>query len=120
LAKPPFQCGGVEDTEVESEEARRWRDGFLQVECDLRCLQWLMTCNDVTWLSAAFRSRVRIYHIRRPTSTELRRVVEFALRDLEAEWGLPAGAFGGAPIAQMWPSHLSSLRQLLAALRSYP
>jgi hypothetical protein len=82
---------------LEPEEARRWRDGFLQVECDLRCLQWVMTCNDTTWLSAAFLSRVRVYEIRRPTRAELRSVVDFAVRDVETEWGLPAGVFSFNP-----------------------
>lgn len=101
---------------LDPEEARRWRDGFLQVECDLRCLQWVMTCNDVTWLSAAFLSRVRVYEIRRPTRAELRSVVAFALRDVESDWGLPAGVFTGAPVAQMLPSRILSLRELRKAV----
>ncbi len=101
---------------LDPEEARRWRDGFLQVECDLRCLQWVMTCNDTTWLSSALRSRVRIFEIRRPSSAELHGVVGFAVRDIEAEWGLPAGAFLGVPLAQMLPARLSSLRELRQAV----
>lgn len=67
---------------LDPEEAWRWRDGYLQVECDLRSPQWIMTCNDSTWLSAAFRSRVRILEVRRPTSAELRGAVDLAVRDL--------------------------------------
>jgi len=101
---------------LEPEEARRWRDGFLQVECDLRCLQWVMTCNDITWLSSAFRSRVRIHEVRQPTSAELQGVIDFAVRDLEVEWGLPAGAFVGVPVARMLPGRISSLRDLRKAV----
>ena len=84
---------------LEPEEARRWRDGCLQVECDLTCLLWVMTCNSTTWLSSAFTSRVRIHELRRPTSDELRGVIDLVVRDLEREWRLPAGAFAGVPIA---------------------
>jgi len=101
---------------LDPEEARRWRDGCLQVECDLRCLQWVMTCNDTTWLSNALLSRVRVYEVRRPTNAELRSVVDFALRDVETEWGLPAGVFKGVPVAQMLPGRMTSLRELRKAV----
>jgi hypothetical protein len=101
---------------LEPEEARRWRDGFLQVECDLRCLLWIMTSNETTWLSSAIKSRVRIYQIRRPTSVEVRSVIGFAVRDLETEWGLPAGSFADAPISALLPGGITSLRELRRAI----
>ena len=102
---------------LEPEEARQWRDNFLQVACDLRCLLWVMTCNDTTWMSSAFRSRVTIHRIRQPTRAEVGAVVDFAVRDLEAEWGLPEGALFGVPVAQMLPARIASLRQLQVAIR---
>ncbi|HEY6087416.1 MAG TPA: hypothetical protein VIV84_06750 [Burkholderiaceae bacterium] len=75
-----------------------------------------MTCNDVTWLSSAFRSRVRIHEVRQPTSAELQGVINFAVRDLKVEWGLPAGAFVGVPVARMLPGRISSLRELRKAV----
>lgn len=101
---------------LEPEEARRWRDGYLQVECDLRCFQWVMTSNNTTWMSSAFKSRVRIYQVRRPTSVEVRGVIGFAVRDLEVEWGLPSGSFAGVPIASLLPAGISSLRGLRKAI----
>jgi hypothetical protein len=101
---------------LEPEEARRWRDGCLQVECDLTCLQRVMTCNDTTWLSSALKSRVRIHELRRPTGAELRGAIDFTVRDLELEWGLPDGAFAGVPIERMLPRRISSLRDLRKAV----
>lgn len=97
---------------LDREEARRWRDNYLQVECDLTCLLWVLTCNDLTWLSAALRSRVSIVEIQRPSRSELYSVVDYAVMDLEAEWRLPPGVLKGMPISALLPRHLSSLRDL--------
>jgi ATP-dependent Lon protease len=97
---------------LDREEARRWRDNYLQVECDLSSLLWVMTCNDLTWLSVALRSRLRIVEIRHPSQSELYSVVDCAVRDLEAEWRLPPGVLKGMPISALLPRGLSSLRDL--------
>jgi hypothetical protein len=97
---------------LDREEARRWRDNYLQVECDLSCLIWVLTCNDVTWMSAALRSRLNIIDMRRPSRSELYSVVDCAVMDLEAEWRLPPGVLKGMPISALLPRRLSSLRDL--------
>jgi len=102
----------------DQEEARRWRDSFLQVECDLSPLLWVLTCNDITWLSAALRSRLNIHEIRRPTRSELYGVVDLAVRDLESEWRLPSGVLKGAAIAELLPARMSSLRDLKKGIAS--
>lgn len=45
-----------------------------------------------TWLTSAFRSRVLIAEVRRPTQSELRGAVEYVVRDLEREWGVSGTA----------------------------
>lgn len=101
---------------LEPEESKRWRDPFLQVECDLRPLLFVFTCNDTTHLSAALRSRLRILEIDRPTTAQLLCVVPFVLRDVEAEWGLPPGALDGISIQTKSLSGISSLRELRRAV----
>jgi len=101
---------------LEPEEARRWRDPYLQVECDLRPMLFIFTCNDTTHLSAALRSRLRIMNVERPTSAQLMQVVPFVLRDIEHEWGLPSGALEGISIEQRALRGLSSLRDLKRAV----
>jgi len=111
---PPVQAALL--SLLEPEEARRWRDPFLQVECDLRPLLFVFTCNDTTHLSAALRSRLRVLKIDRPTSAQLLCVVPFVLRDVEAEWGLPLGALDGISIQSRSLSGISSLRDLRRAV----
>lgn len=101
---------------LEPEEARRWRDSYLQVECDLRPMLFIFTCNDTTHLSAALRSRLRILDIARPTSAQLFQVVPFVLQDIEQEWGLPSCALDGIPIGPRSLHGLSSLRDLRRAV----
>lgn len=111
---PPVQAALL--SLLEPEEARRWRDPFLQVECDLRPLLYVFTCNDTTHLSAALRSRLRILEIDRPTSAHLQRVVPFVLRDVEREWGLPARALDGISVQPRALNGVSSLRDLRRAV----
>lgn len=101
---------------LEPEEARRRRDPYLQVECDLSPLLFVLTCNDTTHLSAALRSRLRILAIERPTAAHLLRVVPYVLRDIEQEWGLPSGALDGMPVQPRSLHGLSSLRELRRAV----
>jgi hypothetical protein len=111
---PPVQAALL--SLLEPEEARRWRDPFLQVECDLRPLLYVFTCNDTTHLSAALRSRLRILDVERPTAAQLQRVVPYALRDVEREWGLPHGALDGVSIEPRSLHGVSSLRDLRRAV----
>ena len=111
---PPIQSALL--SLLEPEEARRWRDPFLQVECDLRSLLFVFTCNDDIRLSAALRSRLRILHIERPTSAQLHRVVPYVLRDVEREWGLPSGALDGVSVHPESLRGASSMRDLQRAV----
>lgn len=101
---------------LENEDARHWRDGFLQVECDLTGLQFIATCNATTWMPGALKSRFRVLDVRSPTVQELRSVVPFVARDIEAEWGLEAGAFDGVPFDRLLPPKIDGLRQLRVAV----
>ena len=111
---PPVQAALL--SLLEPEEARRRRDPYLQVECDLRPLLYVFTCNDTTHLSAALRSRLRILDIERPTSTHLSMVVPYVLRDVEQEWGLPSGALDGMAMHPQSLHGISSLRDLRRAV----
>jgi hypothetical protein len=113
---PPVQAALL--SLLEPEEVRRWRDPFLQVECDLRPLLYVFTCNDTTHLSAALRSRLRILEIDRPTSAQLQRAVPFVLRDVEREWGLPAGALEGISVQPRALRGVTSLRDLRRAVNT--
>jgi hypothetical protein len=101
---------------LEPEECRRWRDVFLQTECNLSTLMFVLTCNSSLWLSTALRSRLREHQVRRPTLAELMRVAKFVIADLERDLDLPAGTFSGIPIEKLLPPGMSSLRDLRKAV----
>lgn len=61
---------------------------------------------------------MRISEIRRPTQAELRGAVEYVVRDLEQELGIPGGSLAGAPIADMLPTPIRSLRALRRVVRA--
>jgi len=101
---------------LEPEEARRWRDPYLQVECDLRPLLYVFTCNQTVHLSAALRSRLRILDVENPTAEQLASVVPYVLRDVELDYELPVGALEGVTISLRALHGISSLRNLRRAV----
>jgi len=103
---------------LEPEDARRWYDPYLQAHCDLSGLLYIATANAITWMAPALKSRLRIVDVRRPTVRELRSVIPFVRRDIEAEWGLAAGSLTGVPIERLLPGRMSSLRQLRQATKA--
>ncbi|WP_349744483.1 AAA family ATPase [Roseateles cavernae] len=102
---------------LEPNESRHWRDVYLQTECDLSTLIFVLTCNSTVWLSQALRSRLREHEIRRPTRNELVQVAKFVVDDLEREMELPPGVFAGMPVEELLPPSMSSLRDLRSAVR---
>lgn len=97
---------------LELEDARRWRDGFLQVECDLSSLLFILTANDTTWLSNSLKSRIRIIEVGQPAEKQMLGIVPYILRDLESEWGIPEESLLGADIDSLLPKRIHSIREL--------
>lgn len=101
---------------LEPEEAKRWRDPFLQVACDLSTLLFVFTCNSTAHLPGPLLSRLRILDIERPQPAHFAQVVPYVLKDLETEWGLPTGALQGIPVERELLRDLSSMREVRRAV----
>lgn len=102
---------------LEPESARRWFDSFLQAECDLSRMIFIATANELTWLTAALRSRFTILDFGRPTSADVRKAIPFALEDIAQDWGLPKEVF--ASIVPPEYVRVSSMRALKVFLTRY-
>lgn len=101
---------------LEPEEVRRWRDPYLQVECDLSPILFVFTCNSTAHVPGPLLSRLRVLDIDRPTPEHFAQVVPYVLQDIEAEWGLPLGALQGLEIDPKALRRLSSMREVRRAV----
>lgn len=74
---------------LEPSVASRFHDAFLQVECDLRAVTWVLTANDAEVLPEALRDRCAEIHMPRPPLWALPGVVRRIEGELleEAGWG---------------------------------
>ena len=62
---------------LEPSTALRWRDPFLERDCDLSTVSWILIANDASRLPPALISRVRIYNLPRPTTQHLDSIISF-------------------------------------------
>ncbi len=80
---------------LEAESARRWFDTFLQTECDLSMVSFILTANSLSQLPKPLLSRCQIVMFNEPSADQIAAAVPHALADLAEEWGLPSGVFQG-------------------------
>lgn len=80
---------------LEAESARRWFDSFLQTECDLSMVSFILTANSLSQLPKPLLSRCQIVMFEEPSPEHITAAVPHALEDLAEEWGLPSGVFRG-------------------------
>jgi ATP-dependent Lon protease len=102
---------------LEPESARRWYDTFLQTECDLSAMSFILTANALQSLPTPFLSRCQLVVFDEPRREHIEAVVPHALADLARDWGLPGDVFAGyESIVQS--QQVRSMRELKAALTS--
>lgn len=80
---------------LEAESARRWFDTFLQTECDLSMVSFILTANSLSRLPKPLLSRCQIVMFEEPSPEHIAAAVPHVLEDLADEWGLPSGVFRG-------------------------
>lgn len=102
---------------LEAESARRWFDSFLQTECDLSMVSFILTANSLSRLPTPLLSRCQIVMFDEPSPEHIAAAVPHALEDLAEEWGLPRGVFEGfEQKVNMLP--VRSIRELKTMLAS--
>lgn len=80
---------------LEAESARRWFDSFLQTECDLSMVSFILTANSLSRLPGPLLSRCQVVMFEEPSQEHIAAAVPHVLEDLADEWGLPSGVFQG-------------------------
>ncbi len=100
---------------LEPESNRNWYDLFLQTECDLSMMSFILTCNSLQSLSKPLLSRCRLVYFDQPKREHIEAVVPHALSDLARDWGLPQDVFlGYESMVRGLP--VRSMRELKAVL----
>lgn len=102
---------------LEPETSSRFRDGFLQVRCDLSRLNYVATANSLQ-ISKPLMSRFMLLHVPEPRPEDRRGLAQSMLGDLAAEMGVPREAMPEVPreIAELFSGNARTLR---AALRRF-
>lgn len=77
---------------LELANARRYQDIYLMTECDVSHCLYLCTSNSIERIAAPLLSRLQVVYFPPPGPEHADVIVHGILRDLEAQWNLPAGA----------------------------
>ncbi|WP_440657804.1 AAA family ATPase [Ensifer adhaerens] len=108
----------------EPETSRRWHDPYLQAQCDLSHVSWLMTANSVEPVPAALRDRCRILRFPDPGADQLplfaTRILERLYIDAghDPRWATPLEGFELDALASVWTGgSLRRLERLVEGLR---
>lgn len=111
--------GNVHDVLVrlfERETASSWFDPYVEANCDLSHLSWLMTANDVGSIPPVLRDRCRIIRFPVPGRKHLSKLTETIMTRLYLEsghdprWATPLEAFEIEALQANWPG--GSIRRL--------
>ncbi len=111
--------GNVHDVLVgllEKETSARWFDPYVESNCDLSHLSWLMTANEVDSVPAVLRDRCRILRFPEPGPEYLpflaSRILERLYReqDHDPRWATPLEGYELEALARAWPG--GSIRKL--------
>ncbi|MGC4367524.1 AAA family ATPase [Hydrogenophaga sp. R2] len=100
---------------LEAESARRWFDSFLQTECDLSMVSFILTANSLSRLPTPLLSRCQVVMFNEPSPEHIAAAVPHVLEDLAGEWGLPSGVFKGFE-SKVCAFGSRSIRELKGAL----
>lgn len=100
---------------LEPESAKRWRDNFLQAECDLSRLIFWATANSLGSVSKPLLSRFTVIRMPSPRETDKHVLVEGIIGDIEKEWGLPKKVLPVPPrhVYSRVPLNARELRRLI-------
>ena len=108
---------------LEPSSARRWRDPYVEAECDVSRLVWVATANSLEGVPAALRDRFRTLRFAAPGREHVGPLAASILRQLAEERGLdPAWAypFDGVELSALqsaWPGgSLRPLARIVAAV----
>jgi hypothetical protein len=83
---------------IEPETARRWRDGFLQAQCDISRVVFWATANQISGMPKPLLSRFELVHIPLPAPDHLQALADSVTTELEQEWGVPEGTMPRFPL----------------------
>jgi hypothetical protein len=72
---------------LEPETSKRWRDQYLDAECDLSRLSWVFTANATAGIPAPLLSRLRVLRVPAPGPEHLAALAPIALADVLEERG---------------------------------
>ncbi|MER9371166.1 AAA family ATPase [Mesorhizobium sp. M0491] len=113
------QNGNVHDVLIgllEKETSSRWFDPYVEANCDLSHISWMMTANEVGSVPAVMRDRCRILRFPEPGPDQLPFLASRILERLYVEaghdlrWAMPLEGFELAALASNWPG--GSVRKL--------
>ncbi len=105
---------------LERETACRWRDPYVEANCGLAAVTWLMTANSVGPVPAVLRDRCRILRFPEPGPEQVAVLAPRILQDLYAEtghdprWAVPLAPFEVDALAVAWGG--GSVRKLTRLL----
>ncbi|TPK11647.1 AAA family ATPase [Mesorhizobium sp. B2-5-7] len=111
--------GNVHDVLIgllEKESSSRWFDPYVEANCDLSHVSWLMTANEVASVSAVLKDRCRILRFPEPGPDQLPFLASRILERLYVEaghdprWARPLEGFELTALANNWPG--GSIRKL--------
>ncbi|PSJ60168.1 AAA family ATPase [Pseudaminobacter soli (ex Li et al. 2025)] len=118
--------GNVHDVLVgllEKETAARWFDPYVEANCDLSHVSWLMTANQVESVPAVLRDRCRILRFPQPGPDQLTVLATRILERLYAElghdprWAAPLDQVEIDALSAAWPGgSLRTLQRLVEKL----
>lgn len=100
----------------EDETARRWYDPYLQMECDLSLVSWILTANDLEGVPKPLLDRCRVVRFPRPNRSHLAALSGSILsriyseRGFDHRWAIPLDEIERQAILSVWDG--GSLRQL--------
>jgi hypothetical protein len=98
---------------LEPENARRFRDPFLEQACDLSEVNWILIANDVTALTGALRSRLEIVRVGHPRAEHLGAIAQGTRRDLAKRAHCLPDALPWGPDDERWV--LNQMQNLFTA-----
>ena len=67
---------------LEPETAKQFKDEFFEINCDASRLIFIMTANDIEFVSPALLSRVTIFNVQRPDSAQRLRIIQNEIKTL--------------------------------------
>lgn len=102
------------------ESAARYRDPYLQAECDFSHINWIFTANSLDTVSRPLLDRCLVLRVDEPGPEHLRPLASSIFEDVRADrgldelWAPPMDGVEWAALEQAWPGgSLRGLRRLI-------